>query len=111
MNYNREGEMPGPGTQPAVRAIETEQAEQAYVNQLRATEPVPVQEPSRPLTRQQLLSDYKISIRFLSKGCVVEIGCKELAFSSAEEAMISIQEYVENPKEIGDYWRGQFNMI
>ena len=98
-----------PPLEQAVRAMEIDQAERAYVNQLRATEPVP--EPSRPLTRQQLLAEYRISIRFLAKGCIVEIGCKEIAFSSVQSAMSAINDYVEDPKKAGDYWRGEFNMV
>ena len=64
-----------------------------------------------PPTSQQLLSEYEIRIRFLAKGCVVSVGCKELAFTSIEEAMISIQQYIDNPKGVGDYWKKEFNMI
>lgn len=91
--------MPGPGTEPAIRPYEP-------VPELTEAPP-----EYNPPTSQQLLSDYEIRIRFLAKGCVVSVGCKELAFSSIEEAMISIQEYVENPKGVGDYWRRQFNMV
>lgn len=84
-----------------------------YQDGLRLTEPVP--EPTlhkyNPPTSQQLLSEYEIRIRFLAKGCVVSVGCKELAFSTVDEAMASIRSYVDDPKNVGDYWRGQFNMI
>ena len=86
-----------------------------YQDGLRLTEPVP--EPTEnvhkynPPTKQQLLSEYEIRIRFAHKGCVVSVGCKELAFTSVEEAMASIRSYVDDPKNVGDYWRGQFNMI
>ena len=104
--------MPGPGLETPIRAMETEQAEQAYINQLRAMpEPTEVPHKYNPPTKQQLLSEYEIRIRFAHRGCLVSVGCKELAFSSVEEAMISIQEYVENPKGIGDYWKAQFNMM
>ena len=54
------------------------------------TEPMPeptlvevprVQEPSR----QYFLREYPISIRFLSIGCVVEVGCKSIPFTSVDE--------------------------
>lgn len=84
-----------------------------YRDGLRLSEPVPepmLKEP-KPPTKQQLLSEYEIRIRFLSKGCVVSVGCKELAFNTVREAMESIEKYVEDPQNVGDYWRGQFNMI
>ena len=104
--------MPGPGIETAIRAMETEQAEHAYMNQLRAMpEPTEVPHKYNPPTKQQLLSEYEIRIRFLAKGCVVSVGCKELAFSSVESAMSALQDYVNNPKIAGDFWKGQFNMI
>ena len=80
-------------------------------NDFRLTEPVPEPALPKPLTKQQLLCEYEIRIRFLSKGCVVSVGCKDLAFSSVEEAMASIRSYIDDPKNVGDYWRGQFNMM
>jgi hypothetical protein len=74
----------------------------------------PVPEPMcniKPFTKQQLLSDYEIRIRFPHKGCIVSVGCKEIAFSTTEEAMSAIQEYVESPEAVGGYWREQFNMV
>ena len=98
-----------PPLEQAVRAMEIDQAERAYIDQLRATEPVP--EPSIPLTRQQLLEQHEIRIQFLSKGCIVNVGCKAVAFTSVKEAVSAIQEYVDNPKAMGEYWRAQFNMV
>lgn len=82
-------------------------------NDFRLTEPVPEPMLTKPnsLTSQQLLSEYEIRIRFLAKGCVVSVGCKELAFSSVEEAMSHVQNYVQDPRTIGDYWKKEFNMI
>ena len=83
-----------------------------YANRLTAMpEPIPELSTSRPPTKQQLLSEYEIRIRFLSKGCVVSVGCKEIAFNTVREAMESIEKYVEDPQNVGEYWRGQFNMI
>jgi hypothetical protein len=74
-------------------------------------EPFPELSTSRPLTKQQLLAEYEIRIRFLAKGCVVSVGCKELAFGTIQGAMEAIEKYIEDPQNVGDYWRGQFNMI
>jgi hypothetical protein len=98
-----------PPLEQVVRAIRAIETEQAYVDQLKTTEPVP--EPSIPLTRQQLLEQHEIRIQFLSKGCIVNVGCKAVAFTSVKEAMSAINEYVDNPKAMGEYWRAQFNMV
>ena len=75
--------------------------------------PVPEPEPStpRPLTKQQLLEQYEIRIQFLSRGCIVNVGCKSIAFDDVDKAMADIKQYVEDPQNVGEYWRGQFNMI
>lgn len=75
--------------------------------------PTPLPEPSapRPLTNQQILEQYEIRIQFLSRGCIVNVGCKSIAFDNVKEAISAIQRYVEDPKNAGDYWRDQFNMI
>lgn len=63
----------------------------------------------REPTKQELLMRYNISIEFISVGCIVSVGCKKIAFSSVEEAMKSINKYVNNPKQESEYWEGIFN--
>lgn len=60
-----------------------------------------LQEPSR----QYFLREYPITIRFLSIGCVVEVGCKHIPFQNIDEAMKEINEYVANPREMQEKWR------
>jgi hypothetical protein len=48
--------------------------------------------------RMDYLRDYEINIRFLSLGCIVRVGCKEIAFTSITEAMQEVNEYVANPR-------------
>ena len=95
------------------RGIPVEPADIPVRNDFRLTEPgpEPMSNTPKPPTIQQLLSEYEIRIPFLSKGCVVSVGCKEIAFSTIEEAMKCINNYVENPEAVGEYWREQFNMI
>jgi hypothetical protein len=59
--------------------------------------------------RMDYLRDYEISIKFLSLGCVVRVGCKEIAFTSIEEAMKEINAYVTNPKELEIKYNKLFN--
>ena len=106
-------------------SYETPQTERAIVgreepieNQLRQAL-MPEPQPKRPmsyeeqiadLTAQQVLQQHEIRIRFLDKGCVVSLGCKDVAFGTPELAMAAISEYVNNPKEISKNWREVFNM-
>jgi hypothetical protein len=60
-------------------------------------------------SKQQLLSDYDIHIKFLSSGCVINVGCKSIAFSSSEEAIAELNRYFENPSKVDDEWQNKFN--
>lgn len=67
----------------------------------------PMQEelsPKEP-SRQYFLREYPITIRFLSIGCVVEVGCKSIPFTSIDEAMKEINAYVANPSKEQQRWR------
>jgi hypothetical protein len=57
------------------------------------------------MSNQDYLRQYNIQIRFLSMGCVVTIGCKEIPFSNVTEAMTCLSRYVSNPKEEAESWK------
>jgi hypothetical protein len=59
--------------------------------------------------RMDYLREYEITIRFLSLGCIVRVGCKEIAFTSIQEAMKEINAYVTNPKELEIKYNKLFN--
>jgi hypothetical protein len=59
--------------------------------------------------RMDYLRENEISIRFLSLGCLVRVGCKEIAFTSIEEAMEEFNAYVANPKRTTDRYNKLFN--
>ena len=59
-------------------------------------------------TKQQLLSRYSIRIEFLSKGCVVNIGCKNIPFEKVEDAITEINRYVNNPEEVEKEYNEKF---
>ena len=59
--------------------------------------------------KQQILRDYEISIRFLSVGCVIRVGCKEIPFSNVGEAMVELNKYVSNPYEETKKWNIVFD--
>jgi hypothetical protein len=69
----------------------------------------PVTEPSlkeeyRP-SNKEALRDHEIRIRFLSRGCVISVGCQEIAFESVKNAMDAINEYVANPWDEQQKWK------
>jgi hypothetical protein len=55
------------------------------------------------------LREHEISIRFLSLGCIVRVGCKEIAFTSIDEAIQEVNDYVANPKLLTDKYNKIFN--
>ena len=59
--------------------------------------------------RQESLREHELKIRFLSVGCVVNVGCKDIPFRSVKEAMEEVNKYVENPYEEGNRWRELFD--
>jgi hypothetical protein len=57
-------------------------------------------------SKQEVLREYEISIRFLNRGCIVRVGCKEIAFEDFSRAMAEINEYVTGDTyEIQKKWR------
>ncbi len=81
----------------------------------------PMMEESRPTcnggeltkeyipNKQQILREYNIDIRFLSRGCIVKVGCKEIAFTNVGDAMVELNKYVSNPYEEGKRWNKIFD--
>jgi hypothetical protein len=59
-------------------------------------------------SRTECLRDYQINIRFLSIGCVIEVGCKSVPFSTIEEGMKALNDYVANPYETRKIWEERF---
>lgn len=57
----------------------------------------------------EVLRDHEIRIRFLNRGCVVSVGCKEIAFEDYTNAMGAINAYVANPYEEQQKWRKILN--
>ena len=62
-------------------------------------------------SNQSILRDYEISIRFLSVGCIVKVGCKEIPFTNTIDAMNDINEYIKNPRKERERWFEIFNSV
>ena len=52
----------------------------------------------------ELLKEYEIRIQFLNRGCIVNVGCKSIAFESVENAMKELNDYVNNTWEVQKKW-------
>ena len=74
---------------------------------LQHTEEIGIKE-YRP-SRTECLRDYSINIRFLSIGCVIEVGCKSVPFSTIKEGMKALNDYVANPYETRKVWEQRFS--
>lgn len=56
-------------------------------------------------SNQEALREHEIRIRFLHRGCIVSVGCKEIAFEDCTYAAEAISAYVANPWEEQQKWR------
>jgi hypothetical protein len=74
-------------------------------NQPRTSEPMAESLKGYKPTNQQLLQQHEIRLQFLSRGCIVHIGCKSIAFESVERAMKDLNYYVTNTFESEKAWR------
>lgn len=59
-------------------------------------------------SRQECLRDYEVKIRFLSIGCIISVGCKEIPFTTIKEGMKALNDYVANPHEVRETWYKRF---
>ena len=61
--------------------------------------------PSRMLS----LREHDIRIRFLSIGCIIEVGCKHIPFATIEDGMKALADYVNNPYDNRILWEERIN--
>ena len=66
-------------------------------------DPSPIEE-YRP-SRIESLQQHEIRIRFLSRGCIVSVGCKEIAFEKIADSMTAVNNYVTEPYDSQNHWR------
>lgn len=71
--------------------------------QIRAEECLSMAKECKP-SKQEALGRYEINIQFLSRGCVIRVGCKAIPFSSTEEAIAELKRYFDNPYETQEEW-------
>jgi hypothetical protein len=56
-------------------------------------------------SNKECLREYEVNIRFFNRGCLVRVGCKEIAFEKIEDAMKELNEYVTNTYDVQEKWR------
>lgn len=67
--------------------------------------PTPKEKEYKP-SNKEALREYELNIRFLDRGCIVRVGCKEIAFEDVSKAMHEINEYVMiDTYKIQQKWR------
>jgi hypothetical protein len=52
----------------------------------------------------EALRKHGIQIEFLHRGCIVRVGCKDIAFQNVQDAINAINDYVKNPYEEQVRW-------
>ena len=67
--------------------------------------PVPESTIEYKPSNHQVLQEYEIKLQFLSRGCIIYVGCKSIAFETIESAMKELNEYVNNSYETQKKWR------
>ncbi len=60
-------------------------------------------------SKQEALQAHEINIEFMSRGCVIRVGCKRIPFASTEEAITELKKYFDNPYEAQKKWRDLLN--
>ena len=59
-------------------------------------------------SRNEYLRENEVRIRFLTLGCIIEVGCKSIPFTTVREGMEALIKYVANPHEIRKIWNEKF---
>jgi uncharacterized protein YqgV (UPF0045/DUF77 family) len=59
-------------------------------------------------SRIECLRDYNINIKFLTLGCIIEVGCKSIPFTTIKEGMEALNQYIEKPYETRQIWDKRF---
>ncbi len=72
-------------------------------------EPQCIQEKEYRMTDEQALRRYEITLRFLDRGMIVRVGCKEIAFSNSQEGIDALNKYISDPYNEQVRWEQSFN--
>jgi hypothetical protein len=76
---------------------------------------LPINENSMLLSKEyrpsdnDILRQYEITLKYLSRGMIITIGCKQIAFSDNKEGVDALIAYINNPNEESDKWHKILN--
>ena len=76
---------------------------------------LPINENSMLLSKEyrpsdnDILRQYEITLKYLSRGMIITIGCKQIAFSDNKEGLDALNAYINNPNEESDKWHKILN--
>jgi len=59
-------------------------------------------------SKSECLREYEVKIRFLTLGCIVSVGCKEIPFTTIKEGMEALNQYIAKPYETRQIWEKRF---
>jgi hypothetical protein len=97
--------------------MQDQDLEQAMRQELTVGRESMEQEAKTPQTKewrpsnQESLREFEIRINFLHRGCIVHVGCKQIAFEDVNKAMAEINEYVTGDTwEVQQKWRKLLDM-
>jgi len=62
-------------------------------------------------SRVDSLREYEIVIRFLSIGCLITVGCKQIPFATIADGMKALADYVNNPYDSRKLWEERINKV
>ena len=60
-------------------------------------------------SRLECLREYDVKIKFLSMGCIIEVGCKSIPFAIVEDGMKALGDYINNPYDSRKLWEERIN--
>lgn len=66
-------------------------------------------EKMQEIPPQDYRARYPIEIQFMTRGCVIKIGCVTIPFSTTEEARDALIEFIDTPKESIKKWEKLLN--
>jgi hypothetical protein len=80
------------------------------MNELSMPEPTEccVKQEWKP-SRQECLKEYEVRIRFLTLGCIIDVGCKSIPFTTVKEGMEALNAYVKDPVFLRKLWEERFS--
>jgi hypothetical protein len=55
-------------------------------------------------SKMEAFRNHEISIKFLNRGVIVTVGCKQIAYESVESFMKSFTAYMEDPFSVQESW-------